>query len=130
MSRRQSRLPTCRFVNAVCLVRSSRFPFSENRKPLLVATCLGFSHCCQVTLLGFEIEQVVILIAMPVHLLETDQFDPAMIGAVLAEQVMPDLFSVLLRLAGGTPSLRQAERQGARERMISYDRKPYVSCIP
>lgn len=67
--------------------------------------------CTQPFLLGLEIEQVVILVRMTVHDLETEEFNPVMIGTILTEKVMPDLFAVLCSGRGNPLLLASGERQ-------------------
>ena len=61
-------------------------------------------------LLGLEIQQVVILIAMTVNNLEIEEFNPMVIGPVLTEKVMPNLFTILF--SGRWDSLLLASRKG------------------
>jgi len=84
--------------------------------------------CTQPFLLGFEIEQVVILIAMTVHNLETEEFNPVVIGTILAKKVMPDLFAVLC--GGRRNSFFLASREGQeRENDKSCDSKPHMPFV-
>jgi len=78
-------------------------------------------------LLGFKIQQVVILIPMTVDNLETEEFHPVVIGTVLAEEVMPNLFTVLF--SGRWDSLLLASREGQEKKENrSYDRKLHKPC--
>jgi len=82
----------------------------------------------QPLLLGFEIQQVVILIAMTVYNLETEEFNPVVIGTVLTEKVMPNLFTVLF--SGRWGSLLLASREGYENKNNrSQDRKLHKSCF-
>jgi len=79
-------------------------------------------------LLGFEIQQIVILITMTVYNLETEEFNPVVIGTVLTEKVMPNLFTVLF--SGRWGSLLLASREGyENENNRSQDRKLHKSCF-
>jgi len=79
-------------------------------------------------LLGFEIQQVVILITMTVYNLETEEFNPVVIGTVLTEKVMPNLFTVLF--SGRWGSLLLASREGYENKNNrSQDRKLHKSCF-
>jgi hypothetical protein len=79
-------------------------------------------------LLRFEIKQVVILIAMTVHNLETEEFNPVMIGAILAKKVVPDLFAVLCGWRRNSLFLASRERQ-ERGNDKSCDSKPHMPFV-
>jgi hypothetical protein len=84
--------------------------------------------CTQPFLLRFEIEQVVILIAMTVHDPETEEFNPVMIGTILAKKVVPDLFAVLCGWRRNSLFLASRERQ-ERENNKSCDSNPHMPLL-
>ena len=81
-------------------------------------------------LLGLEIEQVMILVRMAVYDFETEKFNPVMIGTILTEKVMPDLFAVLCCGRGNPFFLASGERQQQEyDNDKSYDRRLHTPFI-